>query len=929
MIISRMFGILFVGIYFLSICDLLAQPTEQMYLSGTDKDRRVTWDFYCTDGRQSGVWSTIPVPSNWECEGFGSYNYGQDKDELKGKESGLYRYQFTVPEDWKSKIVTIIFEGSMTDTEVKINGKLAGAIHQGAFYRFSYDISRLLNFGKKNLLEVKVSKHSGNSSVNDAERRGDFWTFGGIFRPVYLEAKPNECIDRIALDAKANGQIKLDVFLQGVGKANRLEAQVKTLKGELVGKPFFLQFEKGNDYSRLETDIQGIKTWTPENPNLYMLEVRLMENNKTIHQVNERFGFRTVEVRDRDGIYVNGVKIKFKGINRHSFWPTSGRTTSKKISIDDVNLIKDMNMNAVRMSHYPPDVHFLDVCDSLGLFVLDELTGWQRAYDTEAGSKLARELILRDMNHPSVVMWDNGNEGGWNVELDHWFDELDIQKRPLIHPYQVFRNTDTDHYQAYDTGTGVHMHGNKVVFPTEFLHGLYDGGHGAGLEDYWRQMWYNPISAGGFLWDFSDQAIVRDDQGGRLDTHGNNGADGILGPYREKEGSFYTVKELWSPVFFEKRFITPAFDGKFTVENRYHYTNLKDCKFTYQLVSLPLPGKTDRKIDYEANITSPDIQPTYKGILEVSLPKDFVQSDVLYIKVVDRFGREIYTWSWPISLPEKIAQKIVPQAEKGSIEVNETSDVLSVSASDVTIAWNKTSGMLSAVQNKKGNISFNNGPVLIEGETTFKNLKHVQDENGNHTVEAIYEGSMKLVRWTFFPNGWLKLEVKYDPASLTDYMGVSFDYPEELVKGMRWMGNGPYRVWKNRIAGNSLDVWEKAYNNTVTGESGYIYPEFKGYHKNFYWVTIQSKEQDFSIISAEEDIFLRMFTPAAPKGIVADRIAPPFPKGNISFMHGIMPIGTKIWNADRLGPMSQKNIYSNRRKYYSKDLELYFNFTGK
>ena len=583
--------VIFLVINLLFVSFLSAQPTEHMYLSGIDKDHRVAWDFYCTDGRQFGKWTTIPVPSNWECEGFGTFNYGQDKDELKGKENGLYRYQFTVPENWKSKIVTIIFEGSMTDTEVKINGKSAGAIHRGAFYRFSYDITGLLNFGKKNLLEVKVSKHSENNSVNDAERRGDFWTFGGIFRPVYLEAKPNEHIGRIALDAKADGSIKIDVFLQGIQETNRLEAQVKTLDGKSVGNPFSVSLEMGNDHTLLKGEIPGIKSWSPETPNLYLLELRLSDDSKIIHQISERFGFRTIELRERDGFYVNGVKIKFKGINHHSFWPASGRTTSKKISIDDVNLIKDMNMNAVRMSHYPPDVHFLDVCDSLGLFVLDELTGWQRAYDTEAGSKLAQELIIRDVNHPSIIVWDNGNEGGWNTGLDHWFDELDPQKRPLIHPYQVFRKTDTDHYMEYNYGTGVHQNGIRVVFPTEFLHGLYDGGHGAGLEDYWTQMWNNPISAGGFLWDFSDQAVVRVDQNGKLDTNGNRGADGILGPYREKEGSFYTVKELWSPVFFEKRFITAEFNGQFTIENRYHYTNLKDCRFRYQLVTLPLPGK--------------------------------------------------------------------------------------------------------------------------------------------------------------------------------------------------------------------------------------------------------------------------------------------------------------------------------------------------
>lgn len=187
-----------------------------------------------------------------------------------------------------------------------------------------------------------------------------------------------------------------------------------------------------------------------------------------------------------------------------------------------------------------------------------------------------------------------------------------------------------------------------------------------------------------------------------------------------------------------------------------------------------------------------------------------------------------------------------------------------------------------------------------------------------------------MVRWTFYPDGWLRLEAKYDPPSKTTFTGISFSYPESQVKGIRWMGYGPYRVWKNRMKGNSLDVWEKSYNNTVTGESGYLYPEFKGYHKGFYWVTIQSKEQNFNIICDQEDIFLRMFTPASPKGLSnAERIAPSFPAGDISFMHGINPIGTKIWNPENLGPMSQKNAFSNRRKEYTKDITLYFNFSGK
>ena len=126
-----------------------AQQTEIKYLSGTGSDKTVNWEFYCTEGMNSGKWTTIPVPSNWELQGFGKYDYGFAKDSVRGKEKGLYKYNFDVPEMWKGKIINIVFEGSMTDTEVKINGKLAGEIHQGAFYVFKYNITKLLKFGSK------------------------------------------------------------------------------------------------------------------------------------------------------------------------------------------------------------------------------------------------------------------------------------------------------------------------------------------------------------------------------------------------------------------------------------------------------------------------------------------------------------------------------------------------------------------------------------------------------------------------------------------------------------------------------------------------------------------------------------------------------------------------------------------------------------
>jgi hypothetical protein len=903
-----------------------AQQTIVQYLSGTGSDNTVDWEFFCTEGRQSGYWTTIPVPSCWELQGFGTYNYGHAKYEDRGMEKGLYRHRFLVPAEWKHKTVNLVFDGSMTDTEVKINGKSAGAIHQGAFYRFTYDITSLLRFGRENLLEVTVAKHSDNESVNEAERKADYWIFGGIFRPVFLEVKPKEHIERIALDAKADGSLSVDVFLKNQRNVTHLAAQVLTLDGQKAGTTFTKEIGNNKEV-QLKSTINGIKTWTPEFPNLYILEVTLLANGKPVHTLTERFGFRTVELRENDGFYVNDVKIKFKGVNRHSFWPTTGRTLSKQHSINDVKLIKEMNMNSVRMSHYPPDKHFLEVCDSLGLFVLNELAGWQTAYDTPAGSILAQSMLKRDVNHPSIVIWDNGNEGGNNPELDHWFDELDPQKRPLIHPWDIFRNTDTQHYKDFDYGTGTHQNGRNVAFPTEFLHGLYDGGHGAGLEDYWNQMWHNPLSAGGFLWVFADEGVVRTDRNGEIDTDGSNAPDGIVGPFHEKEGSFYTIKELWAPIFFERRYITPQFNGEFNIENRYHYTNLNQCNFTWKLAKLSLNNPSEiEKID--GKITAPDIIPGQKGIIQVNLPSGFYQFDVLYITATDPYGKEIYTWSWPVSTPKEFASNTVKENGSNPAQLIENENEIRVSANGTTAVFSKTTGFLTTVSNTRGNISFNNGPIPAEGEAVFGEAKATVSGE-KVIIDMTYKGLYKNVRWTMHPSGWLQLEMEYLPPYETTFMGVSFDYPEDKIKGMRWIGAGPYRVWKNRLKGNAFGVWEKAYNNTVTGEGELIYPEFKGYHKDFYAVEIETDEQPFTIVCASEDVFLRMFTPDPPKRAYNQNTAPLFPSGGISFLHGISPIGTKFKKPEALGPMSQKNKFYTQGRKFTKELDLWFDFGAK
>ncbi len=802
----------------------------------------------------------------------------------------------------------------MTDTEVKVNGVSAGPVHQGAFYQFRFNIGNLLTYGQANLLEVTVSKRSANSSINEAERAADYWIFGGIFRPVRLEARPTQSLQRVAVAARADGALSVVAHANNVSEPLAVHAWVENAQGQRVGDAFSGQIQAGEASRTLATQIPGVTPWTMEAPALYHLVTELRRGAETLHSLRECIGFRTVEVLPGDGLYLNGVKIRVKGINRHVFHPDHGRTSTRALSEETVRLIKELNMNAVRMSHYPPDQHMLEVCDEQGLLVIDELTGWQSpSYDTPTAQRLVREMVERDVNHPSIILWANGNEGGWNTAVDGDFALYDPQARTVIHPSTNFSGNiaqggfDTTHYPKYSTLLDK-LNGPNLYMPTEFLHGLYDGGHGAGLQDYWNAMRSSPRGVGGFLWVFADEGVRRTDQNGRIDNDGNHAADGIVGPYNEKKPSFNAVREIWSPVVLTPPAVTAQWNGAVQVLNDYYFTNLSQCTFRWELGNFSKvqdQGQTGLQVLVQGELAAPSVAPQSSGTLQIPLPVNWLNHDALRLTAINHEGKEVRQWTWPFRTQAETAAANIPAAPATAATATENPTSITLAGGPVQVTISKSTGRITGVAAHRQAVALTNGPRIVSGASTLTGITRSTAGN-DQVVTASYSGNLNSMVYRLRGDGWMHISYTLNITGSQPNIGLTFDYPEGLVRGMRWLGGGPQPVWKNRLAGAMPGVWEKTANNPVPGQSYTTDPVFRGYHRDLRWASLKTSEARIQIVPETPDLFFRVLTPA--NGISPQNTQFTMPTGNVSLLHGISAIGNKFDTPSNIGSMSATNV---------------------
>jgi beta-galactosidase len=581
----------------------------QWQFKAADMPENVTLADIAVDVDRSN-WNSIEVPGNWTLQGYGAPQYTNvqmpfpDEPPFVPQDNltGIYAKEFSVPADWEGRRVVIHFGGAESVLYVYINGQAAG-LSKDSRLPSEFDISRFLMFGQKNLVVAVVVKWSDASFIEDQDQ----WWMGGLHREVYVySTAPVHIADVFAVGSLENKyadgrlQVKARIgFPRQPEEGWLVEAQLFDPKGKAVFKsPLRSTVAAGNAFGwpRLQAEFDELVKkpllWSAELPHLYTVVVTLKSpEGKGIESTATRVGFRSVEVRDRM-LLVNGKRVLIKGVNRHDHHDTKGKALDRETLRLDAVTMKRFNFNAVRTSHYPNDPYWLDLCDELGLYVIDEANLESHAYYQQVARERryataflerALRMVERDKNHPSVIVWSLGNETGYSPNHDAmagWIRGYDpsrplhfepgiwvkgVEKQPTRKIYDMgYAVTDIvcPMYPAIDSliewaTDKLHPDRNRPLIMCEYSHAM--GNSNGSLADYWDAFEKYPGLQGGFIWEWIDHGLKQKTKegqeywayGGDFGDQPNDlnfVCDGLVWPNRTPHPGIYEFKYLAQPV---------------------------------------------------------------------------------------------------------------------------------------------------------------------------------------------------------------------------------------------------------------------------------------------------------------------------------------------------------------------------------------------
>jgi beta-galactosidase/evolved beta-galactosidase subunit alpha len=584
-------------------------------------------------------WDKIPVPGCWQMHGYGRphytnilYPFPVDPPRVPSENpAGSYRTRFHLPQEWSDGRVLLRFDGVDSFFTAWVNGQEAG-LGKGSRSPSEFDVTGLLRPGT-NSLAVRVLQWSDGSYLEDQ----DMWWLSGIFRSVSLIRVPKVSMDdfsvRTILDRSfRDADLLLSVKL-GNGNDREFQGTCETVLTDRDGRSVFPSPVsvpvKMAPHSRAEVGLSQTVTnpqlWSAESPALYTLLLSLRDaSGGLVESVPCRVGFRTVEIRDGN-LLVNGVRVMFKGVNRHEHHPEFGRSVPFDAMVRDVQLMKRHNINAVRTSHYPHHPRFYDLCDEYGLYVIDEADlechGMQSTGDLSALSDdpeweaayvdRMERLVERDKNHPCVVLWSLGNESGFgrNHEAMARRARGIDPTRPIHYEGDRAAKVADVQSQMYTSvekviEAGKSRGGGKPFILCEYGHAMGNGP--GGLSEYWDAFNGYKRLQGGFVWEWLDHGILKRTPDGRSfyayggdfgdqPNDGNFVIDGLLFPDRTPSPGLRELKKVIEPVLVH---IQDARSGAFRVVNRHDFLSLGHLVLSWDIEAegraiqsgtLPLP----------------------------------------------------------------------------------------------------------------------------------------------------------------------------------------------------------------------------------------------------------------------------------------------------------------------------------------------------
>lgn len=555
-------------------------------------------------------WDRVAVPGNWTMQGYGKPHYTNVQMPFPEEPpfvpldnpTGIYCLEFDVPPAWKGRRVIIHFGGAESVLYVYVNGKPVG-MGKDSRLPSEFDLTPFVTFGKKNLLSVVVVKWSDATFIEDQDQ----WWMGGLHREVYLySTAPVHLADVFAIGNLENdyrdGRLKLSAkvgFPEQPESGWSVEAQLIDPKGKAVfKKPLLTVVPLGytGSWPRGEAEFDELIAapliWSAEQPNLYIVTLALKNpQGKVVETTATRVGFRSLEVRDRN-LLVNGQRVMIKGVNRHDHHDTKGKALDRETMRLDAVTMKQFNFNAVRCSHYPNDPYWLDLCDELGLYVVDEANveshafyhqlARDRRYATAFLDRAIR-MVERDKNHPSVIFWSLGNESGCGPNheaMAGWIRGYDpsrllhyeggiwlqgVAEQPTKFRYDSgYRVTDIvcPMYHTIDeiiawARDKTHPDQTRPLILCEYSHAM--GNSNGSLADYWDAFEKTPGLQGGFIWEWIDHGIkqtTKDGEdywayGGDFDDTPNDlnfVCDGLVWPDRRPHPGLFEFKHLAQPI---------------------------------------------------------------------------------------------------------------------------------------------------------------------------------------------------------------------------------------------------------------------------------------------------------------------------------------------------------------------------------------------